>query len=142
MRPGLALDSKTTPNMIRGCSAKPILQRDLWNSASTGVNVPAKFTYISTASGYGDNTSMQELLGQRNGSDFLLDSQKNSRGRMEEDKRPHHRLSGIISNPIVAMTASMAPNRNGAAGPYQSQSNPAIMLAGKAATPNAALKIP
>jgi hypothetical protein len=40
------------------------------------------------------------------------------------------------------MTASAAPNKNGAAGPYQSQSTPAIALAGKAATPSAALKIP
>lgn len=29
-------------------------------------------------------------------------------------------LRGIISSPIVAMTATTAPNRNGAAGPYQS----------------------
>lgn len=54
----------------------------------------------------------------------------------------HQRRSGISSKPIVAKTASAAPNRKGAGGPYQSHNTPAITLAGKAATPNAALKIP
>lgn len=56
--------------------------------------------------------------------------------------KPPHRFSGIIIRPIVAMSAIAPPNRNGAAGPYQSHNNPAITLAGNAATPKAALKIP
>jgi hypothetical protein len=54
----------------------------------------------------------------------------------------HHRRSGIISKPIVARTARAAPKRNGADGPYQSHKSPAITLAGNAAMPKAALKIP
>lgn len=53
-----------------------------------------------------------------------------------------HRRSGIMSKPMVARTASAAPKRNGADGPYQSHRSPAIRLAGSAATPKAALKIP
>ena len=54
----------------------------------------------------------------------------------------HHRRSGIRSKPMVARTASAAPKRNGAAGPYPSHKSPAIRLAGNAATPKAALKTP
>lgn len=74
--------------------------------------------------------------------DFLVGAQKLHRKKHPVSPAQIHRRSGIINNPIVAMTASTAPNRNGAAGPYQSHKSPAITLAGKAATPKAALKMP
>ena len=72
---------------------------------------------------------------------------------LPEDKRTTYLLylsraarsrlpAGSIRNPTTASIESPPPKKNGAAGPYQSQRTPATRLAGNAAIPRAALKIP